>query len=365
MKRISNLNLKCLFSVLFFCLFSTNLLFSQKAESFSISTIKAAPGEKVSAKLVLHTSADNDTIFIPITIINGTNAGPVLTLVAGVHGTEYVPIKTLQSIVKEINPKELKGTLILVHIANIPSFKGRAVYKSPIDHKNLNRSFPGDKSGTISDQIAYLITNEISKKSNYYIDLHGGEFNERLINYSYFYYGCTNNDLSEKSKLMAHAMGNRYLIPYDITSIPDSVPSLYSDVEALRQGAASILVEWGDEGKATKEDIDVAQKGIINVMRTIGMLNGTPFINKHPVYLDNVQNISSTVSGLLEILVDRGEEVKKGTLLGYTNDYLGNLLEKYYSPISGIVTTIIIGPCINKGEDVCIVAEFKKKLTKQ
>ncbi len=362
MKRMTflNLNLKCFLAVSVVCLFSQNVILAQKSEIFSVGGIKAKAGEKVSGKLFIETGINNDTIFIPITIINGVNSGPVLTLHAGVHGTEYVPVITLQKLAREISPQDVKGTLIMVHIANTPAFNARAVYKSPIDNKNLNRIFPGNKTGTISEKIAYTITNEISRKSDYFIDLHGGEFNERLIDYSYYYYGCANQDLCENSKLLAHAMGNRYLIPFDITTMPDSVQSQYSDVEALRQGAASMIVEWGDEGKVTKEKIAQAKNGIINVMRTLGMLEGKPFVNKHPVYLDNLQNIVSNVNGTLGILVERGERVTKGALLGYTNDYWGNLLEKYYSPISGIVITVVVGPCINKGEDVCILAEIKK-----
>ena len=120
----------------------------------------AKSGEKITGSLIVEDDIDKGT-FIPITIINGAKPGPVLTLVAGIHGTEYVPIIAAQKIVNEIEPAELSGTLIVVHIANIPSFKGRGVYSSPIDHKNLNRVFPGKKDGTVSERIAYTITNEI------------------------------------------------------------------------------------------------------------------------------------------------------------------------------------------------------------
>ena len=115
----------------------SNILIAQNSKTFTIGSIESKSGEKVSGSLIIENGVDKGT-FIPITIINGAKPGPVLTLVAGVHGTEYVPIISLQQLSNEINPYELSGTVIMVHIANIPSFSDRAVYSSPIDNKNLN-----------------------------------------------------------------------------------------------------------------------------------------------------------------------------------------------------------------------------------
>src|SRR5262249_18003477 len=87
---------------------------------------------------------------IPITVVNGKKDGPVLALVAGNHGYEYPPIVALQMLRPRINPKKISGAIIMVHVANMPSFLGRTVYFSPVDGKNLNRVYPGKKDGTIS-----------------------------------------------------------------------------------------------------------------------------------------------------------------------------------------------------------------------
>src|SRR5438309_3975685 len=98
---------------------------------------------------------------IPITTFHGTKPGPVLALVAGNHGYEYPPILALQMLRGRVNPKKLAGAVIMVHVANMPSFLGRTVYFSPVDQKNLNRVYPGKKDGTVSDRIAFAITNEV------------------------------------------------------------------------------------------------------------------------------------------------------------------------------------------------------------
>ncbi len=80
---------------------------------------------------------------IPITTVHGGRPGPVLALVAGNHGYEYPPILALQRVRSQIAADQMAGTVIMVHVANMPSFLGRTVYFSPVDGKNLNRAYPG------------------------------------------------------------------------------------------------------------------------------------------------------------------------------------------------------------------------------
>src|SRR5690349_13939757 len=122
---------------------------------------------------------------IPVTTIRGAKAGPVLALIAGNHGYEYPPILALQELLPAIDPAKLAGTVIMVHVANMPSFLGRTVYFSPVDGKNLSRVYPGRSDGTISERIAHAITAEIIEKSDYILDLHCGDANESLRPYVY------------------------------------------------------------------------------------------------------------------------------------------------------------------------------------
>src|SRR5690349_18132697 len=101
---------------------------------------------------------------IPVTTIRGGRPGPTLALVAGNHGYEYPPILALQKLKAHVQPDKLAGTAILVHVANMPSFLGRTVYFSPVDGKNLNRCYPGDPNGTVSERIAYAITKEVIER---------------------------------------------------------------------------------------------------------------------------------------------------------------------------------------------------------
>src|SRR5690349_5604333 len=122
---------------------------------------------------------------IPVSTFRGISSGPVLALIAGNHGYEYPPILALQKLRGEIDPTQLAGTILMVHVANMPSFLGRTIYFSPVDGKNLNRVYPGKSDGTVSDRIAFAITQEIIEKADFVLDLHCGDGNEWLRPYVY------------------------------------------------------------------------------------------------------------------------------------------------------------------------------------
>src|SRR3712207_7586024 len=122
---------------------------------------------------------------IPITVLRGARAGPTLALIAGTHGAEVAPIVALQRLRAVVDPAQLRGPLILVHVANMPSFLHRTVYRGPWDQKNLNRVYPGRRDGTASERIAHAITTEVIDRADYVVDMHAGDANESLRPYTY------------------------------------------------------------------------------------------------------------------------------------------------------------------------------------
>ncbi len=340
--------------LVFVCTAGVISLNAQMNKPFSIRSVVAQPGEKASGMLIVEDAIDKGTI-IPITIINGKKPGPVLTVFAGVHGTEFVPVIVLQQLAKEIDPEELSGTLVLVHIANVPSFSRRSIYLNP-DDKNLNRIFPGKEDGTITERIAWVLANELIIGSDYFIDTHGGEYNEQVLDFVYYYYGCPDKELCKGSYMLAKTIGNKYLIPYKYPPDDGSPAVAYSDMIAIRHGIPTITLEWSDMGMVEPEKVLFAKKGLKNVMRAVGMLPGEAAWHENQVYLLDEISVTSKSSGILYSFVKRGEYVTKGSLIAYVTDYFGNLLEEYRSPADGIIVTILVSPAINKDNKIYSIA---------
>jgi hypothetical protein len=153
---------------------------------FSLGSVTAAPGTLASGTLRVAPRGGDGGTEIPFSILHGRTPGPVLALIAGTHGMEYVPIVALQRLRTTIDPGRLAGTILMVHVANLPSFLGRTIYYSPADGKNLNRVFPGKADGTLSERIADTITREVIARATHVVDIHCGDGNESLRPYVYW-----------------------------------------------------------------------------------------------------------------------------------------------------------------------------------
>jgi len=324
---------------------------------FTVGNLKAAPGEVRSGFLDVP-EKDGTKAAIPVTIIRGAKKGKILALVAAVHGAEYPPVLALYRLKDQLDPKKLSGTLVMVHIANLPSFQKRTVYFNPYDWKNLNRVFPGDRNGTLSQRMAYVLNEGIVKKCDYLLDLHCGDANEALIPYSYWMIS-DKKALDNKTKELALAFGLRHII-IDTTRAKDPKESKYLGNTAILQGKPAITTESGFLGRTDEESIVRNVKGIQSVMKLLKMIDGAPEFVPDPVWIDKYEVINSNYDGLFYPLVEMGAMVAEGQTVGVVKDYFGALKEELKAPFAGIILYIIGTPPANKGEPLFEVGRIKK-----
>src|SRR5947209_4949699 len=96
----------------------------------------------------------------PVTTVTGSAPGPVIFINAGIHGGEYPAVETVIRLSKSLNAAELRGTVVLMPIVNMPGFLKRSMFVCPEDNLNPNRVFPGDPEGSYSEQLVYALTTE-------------------------------------------------------------------------------------------------------------------------------------------------------------------------------------------------------------
>src|SRR5216683_6957937 len=119
------------------------LCLSSFAQSrFTVGTASAAPGQKAIGYLEVPAGVDAATN-IPVVVVNGAKPGPILALVTGAHGTEYVSIIAVEKLIGELDPAKISGTVILIPLVNIASFEQKVPHVNPVDNKSMNRFYPG------------------------------------------------------------------------------------------------------------------------------------------------------------------------------------------------------------------------------
>jgi predicted deacylase len=295
---------------------------------------------------------------IPITTIRGERPGPVLALIAGNHGYEYPPILALQRLRGEIDTALLSGTITMVHVANMPSFLGRTVYFSPVDGKNLNRVYPGQPDGTVSERIAHAITREVIEQADYVLDLHCGDGNESLR--PYVYQAITKDDAMNASiGRLALAFGIDHIL-IDRNRPTDPERSLYCSTTAITRGKPAIVVESGMLGQTDAESVECIIRGVQGVMRELGMVEDGPPPLADPTYLDPSAVVTSPATGILYPAVERDQPVEKGAVLARITDWFGREIAEVFAPLAGTVLYVVATPPISQGQPVACVGTPRK-----
>lgn len=329
-------------------------------EAFRLGDITAEPGTTVSGRLDVAPLGGDAGTFLPLTVVHGARRGPVLTLVAGIHGSEYAPILAVQRLRPLLDPAEIGGTVVLVHMANLPAFLGRTIYFSPDDRKNLNRLFPGKQDGTLSERIAHVLTEEVIVRSDFLMDIHSGDGNEWLRpSYTGYYAEAGGAEVIEKSRRMAIAFGLDPIVEFKGDLDPDR--AIWCGSAAVARGIPSIDVESGEMGLIEDRTIAPIVDGVLSVMRDLGMAPGEPTPTENPLFIRERAYATSEHDGVWEPdpLVEAGQYVAKGARLGVVRDFHGNPLAEIRAPAAGMMLILLGTPPVNRGETIAVIARVE------
>jgi predicted deacylase len=256
----------------------------------------------------------------------GAHDGPRLTLIAGVHGCEYSSIAAATRFLRELDTSELCGSIVCVPIVSLESFRRRSPFVVPVDGKNLNRSFPGDPSGSYTDALAWAIRTELLEPADAVIDLHGGDMVEALEPFSIFE--------TDESEALALAFG----LPYVMRA---KAPS---GMTTSITGRPAIIAEAGGIGQLTEDAVDMLVAGVGRALGHLGML---PESDSPPVrVLGEHRFVYGRSAGWWESAVPVGAPVREGDTLGVIKDLFGDVVEEVASPQDGVVLWQTTSPAV-------------------
>ncbi|WP_353077847.1 succinylglutamate desuccinylase/aspartoacylase family protein [Flavobacterium sp.] len=284
----------------------------------------------------LHTMTD---LHIPIIVERSKKEGPVVLFTAGLHGDEINGTEIVRElIVKKIN-KPKRGTIICIPVINIFGFVNQT--REFPDGRDLNRIFPGSKTGSLASQFAYYILKEIIPHIDYAIDFHAGgaqRFNAPQIRI------VPNN---AELKTLSDVFGAPFtLYSNNISGSFRSSCDKMNVKMLLFEGGKSVDINNG----VTKEAVEGTKRFLLH----FGMLKNKHEISKphQTIYIETSDWIRANFSGMFHGLKQIGSFVTKGELLAKISDPFGKVSHKLKAPHDGYLINVNDAPIVYQGDAV-------------
>lgn len=316
-----------------------------KNTPITIGDVTVSPGEHANVNLPIADLYTATSLFMPLQIHCGRSAGPIMFLSAAVHGDELNGVEIIRRLLRRKVFKSLKGTLLAVPVVNVHGFINQSRYLP--DRRDLNRSFPGSASGSIASRLANTFLEQIVSKAEFGIDLHTGAVDRSNLPQ------IRGNMDDAKTLELAQAFGAPVVINSNLLD-----GSLRASAASM--GMPMLIYEAGEARRFDEVSIRAGVRGVLNVMRTVGML---PDVKKarpsDSVVARYTRWLRAPESGIVCDKVTLGSRVLKGQRLAVISDPLGTEEVELKAPFDGIVIGCSNLPLAYEGEALFHVAAFK------
>ena len=205
---------------------------------------------------------------VPIAVIGDGN-GPTVFLEGGNHGDEYEGPIVISELIRDLDASKVSGRLILMPANNVHAVVA-GMRTSPVDGKNYNRVFPGDPRGTITEQIAAFVSDEVFPRADAFLALHSGGSSLVMIP-SAIIEPTDDADLHRKNIAAARAFDAPMTVV--VANLGDPRTATAS---ACRAGLVTIGTEMSGGGTVSPEALAICRRGVRNVLAHLGVLSGEP-----------------------------------------------------------------------------------------
>lgn len=300
-----------------------------------INGTEIKPGKSAQVNLNLYQLPTKTVIEIPVYVFRSINLGPTLLILAGMHGDEINGIEIVRRLITRDDVKKpLCGSIIAIPVINIISFI--AGTRDLPDGRDLNRCFPGSRSGSLGSRIAFDLMNEIIPQIDFGIDFHTG--GAKINNYPQL--RCIFNNKTNLD------LGKNFSPPL-ILNAPFRDNTLRK--EASKKGKSILVFEGGESSRFDYLSINEGMNGCLRLMKHLKML-ALDISNNASVLLNKSSWVRAKSSGLFHTSKTNGSHILKGELVGMIVDPYGEHEEKLISPTDGYIVGINNQPVVNQGD---------------
>ncbi len=310
---------------------------------FELGGETIGPGEHRVIDLPLSYLPDHTQMHMTVHVIRGKKDGPSAFVSAAIHGDEIIGVEIIRRLTEVKALRGLRGTLILAPVVNAYGFIGLSRYLP--DRRDLNRCFPGGPTGSMAAQLAHTFMSEIVERCAYGIDLHSGAVHR--ANFPQIR-ACLDNPVVDG---MARAFGASIMLNSNLRD--GSLREAAQDV-----GCNMLLYEAGEALRFDESAIRVGVRGIVGVLRHVGMLRKpkSPAQRPEPVRANSSHWLRAPMGGILRSPKLLGSQVNKGEVIGRISDPLGQVTKDVVAEKSGFLIGRSNLPIVNRGDALFHIA---------
>ena len=305
-------------------------------KTLTINGETIAPGENKLLQLNIARLPTGTLIDIPVHVFNGKRAGPTVLVQAGLHGDEINGVETLRRMLQENKFAIKKGAVIVVPILNIFGFIHFS--RDVPDGNDVNRSFPGRKTGSLASRIAHTYTEQILPQVDFGIDLHTG--GSQRHNHPQARY--TSGDAQSE------ALAKAFNAPFYFAS--KLITGSFRKA-TYKMGIPTMVYESGESMRFDENAIAIGMRGVENVFQFLGMVSKGKKVKQEPsIHLESTRWIRAPRAGMFIPQVGNGEAVNKGQVLGLATDTFTKKNKKVKAPYDGHVICVNHQAVVNQGD---------------
>lgn len=311
---------------------------SEINKSITIGGEEVAPGQHKLVKISIDRLPTGTLIDIPVYVFNSKNPGPVLLVQAGLHGDEINGIEIVRRLIREKRFKVKRGAVIAVPILNIFGFIHFS--RDVPDGKDVNRIFPGTRTGSMARRIAYHYLGQVMEHMDFAIDLHTG--GAQRHNFPQIRY--TEGDANSKK------MAEVFNAPVFFAS--RLIRGSFRNA-AFRLGKPSIVYEGGESMRFDEYAILEGMQGILNVLKHLGMISkiDSPYVERFKtIPLNDRKWLRAPTAGMFIPKITNGSQLTKGQLLGQVTDTYAQHSKKIKAPFDGHLICVNHQAVVNQGD---------------
>ncbi len=301
----------------------------------SIAQNEIRPGEFKEIIINIARLPSRTKIDTPIYIYRGMEDGPVLALTAGMHGDEINGMEIVRRIIDLGYNRVKRGTVLCMPVINVYGFLNYS--REVPDGKDINRSFPGNKNGSLAARVAHHVTHDVLPFINYGIDFHTG--------------GAMRSNYPQIRCVMQEPinveLANAFHAPFTIDS-PFRPNSLR--LTASKRKKNIIVYEGGESNRLDQLAIAEGINGTLRLMKHLGMIDEAPKPNQANKIIWSSSWVRAHTAGLFQPVILCGSFIKKNQLVGTITDPFGEFKEQIKSPSSGYIVGLNNNPIVNAGD---------------